>query len=91
MMKNNKPIDMKTLMEKLENITENYDMLYNNAAEIGETIAGQVMLADQTRAHEEGVQRSDPDAIRQMLRAEIDIIVSRIEFAADKYVQQRYR
>ena len=88
---NHKPIDMKDLLEKLEKInettSEQYEVMLDKAGELGEQIAGNVILDKQMNpdiTYTEG-------RLEEAIEKHIDAAHQHISHSAHKYLQQHLK
>ena len=86
---NYKPIDMKGLLEKLEKINESeqYEVMLDQASELGKQIAGGVILDKQMNPDVEYTEGRLEEAIEK----HIDAAHYHISHAAHKYLQQHLK
>ena len=81
-----------TDIEKLnETTSEQYERMLDQAGELGETIAGNVILDDHTDAFEQGIDRSDPEQISAIVDKHLAVAEERMRMVASRYIRRRFR
>lgn len=84
---------MRKLMEKLENVnettSEQYEDMLDKAGELGEQIAGNVILDDHTNAWSQGRDRDTPEQIATTVDVHLKTATKRMEDVAHRYIRRR--
>ena len=85
--------DMRKLMEKLENVnettSEQYEDMLDKAGDLGEQIAGNVILDDHTNAWSQGRDRHTPEQIADSVDVHLKTATQRMETVAHRYIRRR--